>query len=309
MNKETKEAIERFLRHGNKRGGDFSPATVESYRADLEDFFNFVKKDFNQVTRRDCEDFEDFLKSKKKWENREAKKDERKIDVKSIYTKISAVKSFYRWVTTDEEYGIDKNPMNAIKIPTEKMRVSQSFVEKQILSREEVRMLLDATKNTRDNAILTVLYNTGIRIGELIVLEKNEDSVDMTNRVMFINGKGGKQRVVEFNDDVYNALKVWLLVRGEAESNALFTSKFGKKLDSIYINNMIKKQCKSIGITRRITAHSFRHTFITHAIEDGVLLSELASHVGHSSIDMTNSYVGISKLGNTIKTKFKGIHK
>ncbi len=292
MDAKTKKAMERFLKHGNKRGGNFSQATIERYRMDLDDFFGFVKKDFTKVTRKNCEKFKEHLEKKE-------------ISVKSVYHKISAIKSFYRWLIESDEYK-GNSPMY-FKIPKEKMKSSQAFIESQILSREEVRRLLDTTKNPRDNCILTILYNCGLRISELTGLNLN--SVNMKKRIMIVNGKGDKERLIQFNDDVFQALKLWLLLRGKRKVNALFTSKFGKRLKGDYIRVMIKKQCEKIGINRRITCHSFRHTLICHAIEDGVLLPELANFVGHGDVNTTIGYVAFSKLGNTILTKFKGIHR
>jgi len=308
MNKETKEAVDRFLRHGNKRGGDFSKQTIGRYRMDLNDFFWFVKKDFRQVSKKDCEDYEDFLKNKKKWERKEAKSDkDEKLDVKSVYHKITSVKSFYRWIMKNTDYGLSKNPMDVITIPSEKMKTDQCFIEQQILSREEIKKLLEVTTNQRDHLILVLLYNTGMRVSELTGL--NIDSINMEKRTIVIkNAKGGKSRVIGFNDDVYEDLKLWLLIRPHKDSEALITGKFGKRLDSSFIRDMIKKQCKEAGINKPITPHSFRHMFITNCIEDGVLLPELAAYVGHADIGMTTAYIAIAKLGNSM-SKFKGIHK
>jgi integrase/recombinase XerD len=133
----------------------------------------------------------------------------------------------------------------------------------------------------------------------------------MDRRTIVIKeAKGGKNRIIQFNDDVYEALKLWLIIKPHKDSEALITGKFGKRLDSSYIRDMIKEQCKKAKIFKSvpITPHSFRHMFITNCIEDGVLLPELSHYVGHSSIDMTASYIAIAKLGNSM-TKFKGIHK
>ena len=293
MSKITEEAIQRFLDNGNKRGGDFAANTIWRYRLDLEDFFNFIGKDFTEVSRRDCEDYKSHLKNNGK-----------NLSKKSIWHRIAAIKSFYRYAIESGDFK-GNNPMY-FKIPSKDMKTSQAFIEEQILSRQEVRNLLNATKSPRDNAILTVLYNTGCRISELTGLDL--DSVNMEKKTMTLNGKTG-ERTIDFNGDIYQSLKLWILVRGRPKTDALFTTKFGNRIEQGCVRGMIRKQCKKVGISRRIICHSFRHTMITHALEDNVNLVELSKFVGHTDVNTTISYCAIAKLGNTIQTKFQGIHK
>jgi site-specific recombinase XerD len=331
MDIKTKEAVERFLKHGNKRGGNFSQQTINRYRMDLDEFFEFVKKDFTKITRRDCEDFKEYLESRKKNENlyyctkckknhlksnrtgmkhlkfKSKEKTPEKLKMKSVYHKIAAVKSFYRFIIEDEEYGVSKSPMY-FKIPDKDMQSTQSWIEQQILSRKELRDLFNATKNSRDNTILTLLYNTGMRVSELTGLDL--DSISMEREKITIIGKGNKVRIISFDsDDIKQALKIWLLVRPKTESNAIFTTKFGSRVDQVYVRDLVKRKCKEVGIIRKITPHSFRHTFATHAVEDGVSLAEIAARMGWNSIEMIMKYIAFAKIGNTMKKNFKGIHK
>jgi site-specific recombinase XerD len=284
--------LERFLKNGNKRGGSFSPNTIGDYRAALEHFFSFIKKDFRKVTRKECEDFKQHLESKK-------------LNIKSIWHEIVAVKSFYRYAIESDEF--KNNSPCYFKVPSKDLKSKQSFIESQILSREEVKKLFEITKSPRDSAVLKILYWCGLRVSELTGL--NMKSIDMKKRIMVINGKGDKERVIQFNDDVFHALNLWLIVRGIPETDALFTTKFGNRLDNTYVRDMVKKQCKKIGIERRITPHSFRHTMITHALEDGVSTAEVSAFAGHSSTDITLSYVPIVKLSNNVSSKFQGIYR
>lgn len=178
MNSATKQAVERFLKFGNKRGGDFSTNTIWRYRLDLEEFFKFVEKDFREVNRKDCESFKEYLESKN-------------LSIKSIWHNIAAIKSFYRWLIESDEFK-GNSPMY-FKIPSKDMKTKQSFIESQILSREEVRNLLNVTKSPRDNCVLQNLYWCALRISELTGLNMN--SVDMNKRIMVINGKGDKSLV------------------------------------------------------------------------------------------------------------------
>jgi site-specific recombinase XerD len=302
MDSKTKEAVERFLENGNRRGGDFSPNTIGRYRLDLEEFFSFVKKDFTQVTRIDCENFKRYLKGRF---NHSIKKAGKKIiSKKTLWHKIVAVKSFYRFVICDGDYGMVKSPMY-FKVRNADLKSPQEFIEAQILSREEVRTLLEGTKNVRDNAIITLLYNCGMRVSELTGM--NLESIDMEKRRMSLNGKTGP-RTIDFNEDCYQALKIWLLIRGKPKTNALFTTKFRKRIDPETVRDIIKESCRD-KISRSLTPRSFRNTMITHALEDGVSIVELAHYVGHSSVNTTMGYCAIAKLGNTILTRFKGIHK
>ena len=331
MDAKNKQAVERFLKFGNKRGGNFSQQTIDRYRMDLDEFFEFVQKPFAKITRRDCEDYKDYLMNRKKNENlyycnkckknhlksnrtgrmhlkfKSGEKEYKKLNIKSVWHKISAVKSFYRYVIEDGEYDVVKSPMY-FKIPDREMHSTQAWIEQQILSRKELRDLFNATKNPKDNCILTVLYTTGCRCSELTGL--NMEDINMERESITIHGKGGKVRVIQFdNDDLKQALKMWLLVRPKTESNALFTTKYGNRIDRNYVSELIKRKCKEVGIKKPIKIHSFRHIYTTHAVEDGVLLPEIATRAGWGSLEMIMEYIAFAKIGNTMKKNFKGIHR
>lgn len=319
----TREFIEKFLEDGNKRSHDYSPKTKLRYQIDLSDFFGFVNKEFNRVTIEDCRKFKTFLKNKKI-----DKKDENKrLKPKSINFKIATIRAFYRFAV--EERLVKFSPM-VVKLNSEELKPSKYFIAKQILSREDVKNILEYIKTPRDRAILQILINTGCRISELTGLTISD--VDLDQAIIKFNGKGSKERGNCLNLDCLSALHQWMLVRESKGKDELFLTKFGNPIDDTYVRQLIHRACVDLGImkkeklcrecqikedkyckkcsyNRSISCHSFRHTFITWAIEDGVNLVELSGLVGHSSIDMTIAYTDISKLNNTYLRNFKGVHK
>jgi len=306
---ETNKFLERFLDFGNKRGGAFSEQTVERYKLDLAEFFTFVNKDFKQVTEEDCESFFNYLKK-------------RGLNIKSITWRIMTVKSFFRFAVEKRE--VLFNPMQ-IRIPAKDLKPDDEWVMKQCLKRSEVKAILEAVPDPRDHAILTVLYNHGCRIGELVDLKLS--NLDFDRNTIIFNGKTGK-RVNEMNLDTINSLKMWLLVRNST-NEFLFVSRRGNQITSQYVRQVLHHTCLKAGIMKKIsqckkcqdegdnpeckscdwdriiTPHSLRHSMICHSLNDGVNPVELSKFVGHS-LHMLLYYSSLSAL----KTyhNFKGVH-
>lgn len=320
----TNKMVQKFFKFGNKRGGEFSLNSLHGYKIDLDDFFKFMKKDFDKITKQDCEKYFDNLRNRRILGRN---KKETKINPITVSKRIHAVKSFYRYAIQDGWMGT--NPMAMFKINSNELNNNFiSNVSKQILTREEIKRLIDGTNDTRNRCILMLLYNLGLRISEVSDLELGD--VDMNRGKIVIRGKGNKVRINDLSPDLIQSLKTWLIVRGDLpKSSKLFVSRLGNPIITEHLRAWMRTKCIDLGVMKKemlcekcrkisnkycksckwdknITPHSFRHTFITHALEDGIPIHEVASIVGHADINMTMKYTSIAQMKTTYLTKFKG---
>lgn len=199
--------------------------------------------------------------------------------------------SFYRWLE-NEDY-ILKNPMkriNKVKIPV---------VVKTVFSDEEIELLrADLSSNKRNIAILNLLISSGIRIGELVNL--NKDDINLSDRTGIVHGKGNKERLIYFDVKTKISIENYLSLRSD-DNPALFVSdRSYKKLHGrkrIKINNIeqiIRKSGTSMNILKA-HPHKFRRTIATRAIDKGMPIEQVQTFLGHSKIDTTLHYAQVQQ--------------
>jgi len=165
----------------------------------------------------------------------------------------------------------------------------------------------DLTKwiGIRDRAILELMYATGVRVGEAANLR----SGDLNMEVGFIRcrGKGGKERIVPLGKEAVRAIKRYLekvrpkLRKGD-DPEALFLSKFGRKLSRQVLWKLIKKYAFCARLRKTITPHTLRHSFATHLLERGADLRVIQELLGHADVSSTQIYTHVDK------DRLKSIH-
>ena len=191
--------------------------------------------------------------------------------------------SFFAWLEA-EDY-ILKSPMLRIhKIKTKK-------VVKKIISDEDIEILRDNCKDIRDLAIIDLLYSTGIRVGELVNL--NKEDIDFENRECIVIGKGNKERTVYFDAKTKLHLMNYLKVRKD-NNPALFVS-LDKPYDRLNISGVevrLRKLGRSLGL-EKVHPHKFRRTMATRAIDKGMPIEQVQQLLGHNQIDTTMCYAKV----------------
>lgn len=165
----------------------------------------------------------------------------------------------------------------------------------EVLTCEEIDRLLSKADTTiytgaRDQAVLEVLYATGIRVSELCSLTIY--AVDDT--AIKVMGKGGKERVVPIGAPALRAVDRYLSMRECFESSILFLTEKGKPIDRIAIWRMVKRYAQLAGIVKPISPHTLRHSFATHLLENGADLRIIQDMLGHASIGTTDRYTHVS---------------
>ncbi len=176
----------------------------------------------------------------------------------------------------------------------------------EILSIEEVESLLKAPDTntilgSRDQAILEVLYGTGIRVSECCDLK----ICDLHDGFIKVYGKGRKERIVPMGQKASQAIDLYLRFRQDSIAY-LFLTKSKKKIDHITIYQRIKLYAKKIGIMISISPHTLRHSFATHLLENGADLRVIQDLLGHEDISTTDRYTHLKQ--NHLQKAFHNFH-
>ncbi len=259
----------------SKRIEGCSEKTLAYYEATIEKMLDKVEKTACDIKTEDLREYLSYYQTE-----REAGK----VTIDNIRRILS---SFYSWLE-DENY-ILKSPVRRIhKIKTTK-------VVKDTYSDEDLELMRDSCSSKRDLAIIDLLASTGMRVGELVKL--NKDDVDFNERECIVFGKGDKERVVYFDARTKLHLSEYLESRDD-DSPALFIS-LNNPVSRITINAVearLRELGKSIGL-KKVHPHKFRRTLATTAIDKGMPIEQVQTLLGHQKIDTTLQYAMV-KLQN-----------
>lgn len=242
--------------------------SISYYGSTLDNMIKSLQKPFNQI---ETEDLRVYLSEYQKKNNAS------KQTVDNIRRILS---SFFTWLE-DEDY-ILKSPVRRIhKIKTTK-QVKETY------SDEVLERLRDNCKCIRDLAIIDILASTGMRVGELVKL--NRVDVDFVNRECVVLGKGSKERIVYFDARAKLHLQNYLNSRKD-ENDALFVSLLEphNRLEIAGVEIMLRKLGLSLEINK-VHPHKFRRTLATRAIDKGMPIEQVQKLLGHQKIDTTMEY-------------------
>jgi integrase/recombinase XerD len=159
---------------------------------------------------------------------------------------------------------------------------------------DEVSIILKNCRNLRERLVVKLLVYTGIRVSELCSIRIQD--IDLNNKTLKIrNGKGDKDRLVVFSEKVVPDLKLYLMdVRDKKpKSDFLFPTSKSKRISPVTIERLVRVIVKRSGITKKVTPHTFRHTFVTSLLRNGADLRIIQILLGHSSISTTQIYTHV----------------
>ncbi|MBI5266590.1 MAG: site-specific tyrosine recombinase XerD [candidate division Zixibacteria bacterium] len=271
--------IDDFLQHLRLERG-LSSNTISAYRIDLAEFATIgAVKDIRQATSAQVAAFVARL-------SREARRPT------TIARKVSALRHFFAFLKDGGK--IKKSPID--QYPTPKL----ARYHPDYLSPKEVASVIDAAargqlNGARDRAIMEMLYGCGLRISELINLRRND--LELEAGFVRVIGKGDKQRLVPLGDYARTALSAYLSdARRTGEiGGILFINRTGKKFSRVGMWKLIRKAVRSAGIVKKVTPHTFRHSFATHLLEGGADLRVVQEMLGHADITTTEIYTRIDR--------------
>ena len=271
QNVSNEEYLKKFLEA--KRIEGCSDRTINYYSTTIDHMLNFVTEPIRRIT---TEELRSYLVDYQKINNCS------KVTVDNVRRNIS---SFFSWL--EEEDYILKSPMRRIhKIKTTK-------TVKTIISDEGVELLRDNCKQVRDLAIIDLLYSTGMRVGELVRL--NRDDINFEERECVVFGKGEKERKVYFDAKTKIHLKRYLDGRTD-ENTALFVT-LDAPYDRLKISG-VEIRMRNLGKKlnmERVHPHKFRRTMATRAIDKGMPIEQVQKILGHSQIDTTMQYAIVNQ--------------
>lgn len=250
---------------------DYSSKTVKTYLYALHKYLSFKKVAFKKL---DTENIKNFLLN--------CKKQHISAQTRNIY--LSAIKFYYRNVIKTNQ----KIEIQSAK-RTKKMPI--------VLSKKEIKKLIENTKNTKHKLLLSLAYGAGLRVSEVVSLKvKDVDFEGLT--IHLENTKGKKDRITLFP----NKLKTDIsnLTAGKNKDNLVFPNQRGGKLSTRTAQKVFKNSLRKAGIKKDASFHSLRHSFATHLLENGVNVRYVQELLGHHSIRTTQRYThaAISKLEN-----------
>lgn len=266
--RESRDKFVDFLKT-KKRAG----ATVLAYGKDVEQLIEFAasvhKYEPSTINTQDIENFKVHLKNQK-------------YTAKSISRKVNSIKSFFRYLKANNFVG--DNPATQVSHP------KYDVAPPRILSKLEYRALRDASReDIRMSAIIEVLLQTGIRIGELAMLSVND--LDLTKKKMIIRVFESRPgRTIPLNDAAVKSLKDYLVIRPKSDNQTLFLTKTGNPFLVRNIRTAIDRYFKIAGIDNA-KVNDLRHTFIIHQLKSGTPLTYVSKLVGHKRLSTTEKYL------------------
>ena len=207
----------------------------------------------------------------------------------SINRRLSALRSFYRYALVRNL--VSKDPVRGITGP------KRSKPLPQFLREAEMDRLLDdiprgeTYKEVRDYTIIMMFYQTGMRLGELIGLD--DAHVDFDNKQVKVTGKGNKQRIIPFADELFVVLQSYLQLRNqevECKSAALFLTDKGERMTRSGVRYIVKKGLSKVSTLKKRSPHVLRHTFATAMLNNSAGLESVKKLLGHESLSTTEIY-------------------
>jgi integrase/recombinase XerC len=213
----------------------------------------------------------------------------------SVARKLAALRTFFRFLV--REGRLARNPALTLATPRVPKKVPARLEE------EEIEKLLETPDpetplGRRDCALLELLYATGLRVSELVGLDRS--AVELEARLVRVWGKGKKERIVPFGEPAAEALERYasdraaLAGRGSRADDALFLNARGGRLTARSVHRLVRRHLRQAALRSGLSPHSLRHAFATHLLERGADLRAIQELLGHASLSTTQKYTQVS---------------
>jgi len=259
-----------------------SEHTLRAYSRDLQDFSGFLGQE--RLEKAPPLRIRAFLMSVR----------QKGASRKTAARKLAALRSFYRFLA--REGIVDGNPAASVRSPRLPKKLP-SF-----LTVQQVNALLDAPDRSnlwglRDAAIMELLYSSGLRVGELGLMDRGD--LDVLSEMVRVRGKGKKERMVPLGGVAASALSKYLAERdarneGQFDTAALFINRRGGRLSPRSVRRILEKYIAHAGVGADTTPHTLRHSFATHLLDRGADLRAVQELLGHASISSTQIYTHLT---------------
>ena len=262
-----------------------SENSITSYAYDIKAFIAYIEEYNPQLTPENCskQDTQTYVYQLAK-----------QVNARSQARQISGLKSFFNFLIF-EGYRED-SPMDLIEAP----KIGRKLPD--ILSVKEIDKMLTSIDvssplNYRNLTILETLYGSGLRVSELIELKISDLHFD--EGLVLITGKGNKQRLVPLGKISAQKLRVYIekirvhLPVKKGHQDIVFLNKNGRQLTRAMIFTIVRRVAENAGIQKKVSPHTFRHSFATHLLENGADLRSIQLMMGHENITTTEVYMHV----------------
>ena len=315
------EAIDKFLRHCEVAKNQ-STKTIENYAHYLHRFVDFIEErsessrggsvsvperfEMSDLTLDLVEDYQLYLNRYVSEGGQGGSRKEKKLTKKTQGYHLIALRAFLKYLI---KVDIETLAPEKIELP----KTGKRSVE--YLTREEVEMLFEAVdmankSGPRDRAMLEMLYSTGLRVSELVSL--NRSDVNLERREFMVRGKGNKPRIVFLSERAASILKKYLETRADhfeplfisySRGRALDYENGGKvditkgeekRLSTVSVQEVARRHGRLAGLTKPVTPHKLRHSFATELLHNGADIRAVQEMLGHASITTTQVYTHVT---------------
>ena len=262
-----------------------SDNTVDAYLTDLDKLLAYLTLENSNILDVRLENLEDFS----------AGLHDIGIHPRSQARILSGIRSFYRFLIM--EHYLESDPTELLESP------QTGFKLPEVMTVEEIDLLIGSIdrgtkEGQRNRAILETLYSCGLRVSELCNLKLSE--LYFEEGFIKVEGKGSKQRLVPISPRAIKEIRLYFTDRNLMKikpgfEDFVFISNFGKNISRIMVFHIIKELAERIGLKKKISPHTFRHSFATHLLEGGANLRAIQCMLGHESIGTTEIYTHIDR--------------
>lgn len=266
-----------YLRYERRR----SPETIASYSCSIREFEDFFRHldsglDWSSVDEDVVRDWMEHLV-------------DGGMEASSVGTRFAALRSLFRFALA--RHLVERDPTYRLEPPKKAKRLPT------FLKESEMDRLLDdlpwgtSFKEVRDKAIITTFYETGIRLSELKGL--NDVDIDSDNHRLKVTGKGNKQRVVPYGEELARTLRDYMACRDREvirHCDAVFVTSKGNRMTSDGVRMLVKDKLSLVSSQKKLSPHVLRHTFATAMLNNGASIESVRRLLGHASASTTEVY-------------------
>lgn len=266
----------------------YSLLTVASYQREINDFIIYLRQESYQSFQEcDYALIRSYLVTLNK----------RHLSHNSINHKLSSLRSFYKFLV--RQGYVDDNPfllVNALK--TGLRNPDFLFIDDMLGLLDSIH--IDSDLGMRNKAMLELIYASGLRVSEVVSLTL--DHIDFSHQMLFIHGKGNKDRYVPFHDEAkkwlveyINHARIELMSTTHQDHDFVFVNKRGGQLTNRGVEDIVNRCMRDYDPTRKIHPHTIRHSFATHLLDAGMDIRVVQELLGHASLSTTQIYTHVTQ--------------
>ncbi|MGD9141395.1 MAG: tyrosine recombinase [bacterium] len=281
--------LRRFVLHLSLER-NLSDHTVSAYENDLKQFLEFLRRELGsrspRVNQIDKLSVRHYMKQLS----------DSGLKGSTLRRKLAAIRCFVRYLA--ERESVKVNPVLAVRMPRMERRLP-TYIDKTRMRRLFDEFTRNDFTGRRDLAILETFYSTGVRLGELHLV--NVADADLFSGTLKVKGKGRKERIVPVGTMASRAIKGYLpersgllKIRNRMQEPALLINKFGKRLARRGIQRVVRRYLERVCSETKMSPHVLRHTFATHMLDEGADLRAVQELLGHASLSSTQIYTHVS---------------